>query len=624
MEACYNQINIEMNFVSFLQEDSTSTCTKALITAQVDQCAYVKTACAEESEYLDFLAFYYCSIDQNVPLIILICAVFVVVAFQFLGTTADNFLSESLEVVAAKLKISDAVAAVTFLALANGAADVITGIVAGGKGSSGVYIAMGGLFGAALFTVTVVFARCIQGDYDSKKKDMKEGQVYEGFNVEPKVFVRDVSFILMAGVYFYIIASVTTFTFLLVCVYLVIYVLYFIVVFYQISQDNKREKEAREKKDYGALGDESERQPIVPTEKAKSHHDLEVLHIKDPDAKSAIDKIKRAVDERLQKEDPEGYKLRKAARKPTVAHALWQYVYLNTYYSQKLQAKRAIRRARAHKGTIEEEPLGEEGRVGSEQSEDEYGDNLWGRFMFRYDQVLLFIRQLTIPQFNEKEYSHWMALAPPIFGTFFLCWTFGIIPPGKTWVWWIVLGIAGGLELLHIIFFRVNFAKRFGAIQGLVAFLVSAMWIDLVATCFMDMLALITVISGLPLTYLSLTMLAWGNSMDDYFIDYVVSKKGKGPMAVTGVFAGQFFNLLLGFGGGMFRLTLQSSIDFNFYTGGSDNVLNIFLLVSFIFVLILTLVVAWSNKFKLGKNMMYFLMAYYVIFLIVATIIVAL
>ena len=612
-----------MQFVSFLQDDST--CTKTLINAQVDQCTYVKTACADQTDYLNFITFYYCDIDQNVPLIILVCALFVVVAFQFLGTTADNFLSESLEVVAAKLKISDAIAAVTFLALANGAADCITGIVAGGKGASGVYIAMGGLFGAALFTVTVVFARCIQGDAEAKSKH-KDAQPNEGISVDPKVFVRDVSFILSAALYFYIVASFTAFTIPLVCFYFVIYILYFVVVIYQISRDNKGKKKENEKKTYGTLNNEPERQPIIAVEPVHSHHDLDILQINDPEAKSAIQKIKDAIDQKLQEENPEGYKLKKSQQKPTLAHALWQYVYLNTYYSQKLQAKRAIRRARAHKASLEEEKLGEEGKVApSEPSEEEYADNLWGKFMFRYDQVTLFIRQLTIPQFDDTSYNFWLSLAPPIFGVLFLSWTFGVIPPTKTWVWWVILGICAALELLHVILFflNVNLAKKVGAIQGLLAFIVSAMWIDLVASSLMDMLALITVISGLPLTYLSLTMLAWGNSMDDYFIDYVFSKKGKGPMAVTGVFAGQFFNLLLGFGGGLFRLCLSGPLSFDFYTGGTDNALNIFLLVGLIFALVAILAVAWFTGFKIGKRMMYFLMSYYVIFIIAATIIIA-
>jgi len=620
---------LKMQFVSFLQQDNG--CTKALIKQQVDQCAYVKQACADQSDYLNFLAFYYCAIDQNVPLIILICALFVVVAFQFLGTTADNFLSESLEVVSAKLGISEETAAVTFLALANGAADVITGIVAGGKGQNGVFIAMGGLFGAGLFTVTCVFSRCIQGDMAFKKKENPDKE-YEGIEVKPGVMVRDVSFILLAAVYFFIVASVTSFTIPLVCVYLLIYIIFFCVAFYQIKTSKKGPRGQEEKaKSQNALQHENEEdKPLVPAENKKeeekakpksgnvpSKPDIHTLVIHDPDAKNAITKIKAAITKKLES-DPEHQK--KKAKKQPAALALWQYVYLNTYYSQKIQAKRAMRRARAQHANLDEEELGSEGKNPDEISEEEYADNLWGRFMYRYDQVLLFIRQLTIPQFNEKTYNKWMALATPIFGTCFLAFTFGGLPPAKPWGWGVIFGIAGFLELLTIIFFNVNLAKKIGAIQGLLAFLVSAMWIDLVASCFMDMLALITVISGLPLTFLSLTVLAWGNSMDDFFIDYVVAKKGKGPMAITGVFAGQFFNLILGFGGGMFRLTLKGPVNFGFYAGGNDNAMNVLLICSFIFTLATTLFIAWINKFKLGKKLMYFLMTFYVCFIIACTV----
>jgi len=53
------------------------------------------------------------------------------VAFYLLGTTADGYLAPSLEQISKKLKISEQLAGVTFLALANGAPDVIGAIVAG-------------------------------------------------------------------------------------------------------------------------------------------------------------------------------------------------------------------------------------------------------------------------------------------------------------------------------------------------------------------------------------------------------------------------------------------------------------------------------------------------------------
>lgn len=54
------------------------------------------------------------------------------------------------------MKISEAMAAVTLLALANGAGDVITAIVAGGApGSAGINYDVGALYGAGFFVCAV-------------------------------------------------------------------------------------------------------------------------------------------------------------------------------------------------------------------------------------------------------------------------------------------------------------------------------------------------------------------------------------------------------------------------------------------------------------------------------------
>jgi len=69
----------------------------------------------------------------------------------------------------------------------------------------------------------------------------------------------------------------------------------------------------------------------------------------------------------------------------------------------------------------------------------------------------------------------------------------------------------------------------------------------------MNFLELLALISGLRQDFLGLTFLAWGNSLGDLFANSALSKKGYGVMAVTGCFAGQLFNLLIGFGIALIR-----------------------------------------------------------------------
>jgi len=141
-------------------------CDAASITAAHDPCQYAKDHCGDEFEVVPFIDYYYCNFGEGplrIVITIVFAIVFVAVVFNFLGSTADTYLGPTLEAISKELKLSDAIAGVTLLALANGASDVISGIVAGGKASGGFDIAVGGLFGACLFTITCVLANCIMG-----------------------------------------------------------------------------------------------------------------------------------------------------------------------------------------------------------------------------------------------------------------------------------------------------------------------------------------------------------------------------------------------------------------------------------------------------------------------------
>ena len=106
-------------------------------------CGFVRTqeACQPGSQF-DFLQLYYCSLTDtlgygwyrilagglviNVSCLLLTSQGFVfVVAMYNLASTADLYLSPSLERMTVKLGLSESIAGVTLLAFGNGAADVL-------------------------------------------------------------------------------------------------------------------------------------------------------------------------------------------------------------------------------------------------------------------------------------------------------------------------------------------------------------------------------------------------------------------------------------------------------------------------------------------------------------------
>lgn len=72
-----------------------------------------------------------------------------------IGALVDEYIGAAIQYIVKKFKMGDAIAGCTLIALANGAGDVVTAIVASG-GEDGVAYNVGALFGAALFVCTLV------------------------------------------------------------------------------------------------------------------------------------------------------------------------------------------------------------------------------------------------------------------------------------------------------------------------------------------------------------------------------------------------------------------------------------------------------------------------------------
>jgi len=60
-----------------------------------------------------------------------------------------------------------------------------------------------------------------------------------------------------------------------------------------------------------------------------------------------------------------------------------------------------------------------------------------------------------------------------------------------------------------------------------------------------------------------MTFLALGNSAGDYFTNAQLSKMGFGVMALTACYAGNFFNLVIGFGATMVLGAINNKTDEN-------------------------------------------------------------
>lgn len=147
-----------------------------------EACAFVKHACTNSSLY-PYVVPYYClptympsmspsTVHAGVTLFFMVWLLFL---FSALGLVASDFFCPNLSSIAGTLGMSDSVVGVTFLALGNGAPDVVSTFRAMDKQAGA--LALGELMGAAVCTISVVCGSIM---------------VFHSFSVPPFVFLRDV------------------------------------------------------------------------------------------------------------------------------------------------------------------------------------------------------------------------------------------------------------------------------------------------------------------------------------------------------------------------------------------------------------------------------------------------
>eukprot|EP00970_Alexandrium_tamarense_P009625 scaffold1928_cov109-Alexandrium_tamarense.AAC.50 len=120
----------------------------------------------------------------------------------------------------------------------------------------------------------------------------------------------------------------------------------------------------------------------------------------------------------------------------------------------------------------------------------------------------------------------------------------------------------------------------------LYGFCIAATWLDSIADKLVELLVLFGILLRIPNTIMGLTVLAFGNSLQDLIANVSISKKGLSTMAVTACLAGPIFNLCIGMGMGFWALLkstgkneIEVKFPTNLKTGFYFTIANMILLV---------------------------------------------
>ena len=113
-----------------------------------------------EYEMFNMFEVYWCMFGGLLYLFLPVVVLAIGIIFKYTAIAVDEFIATGIQRISESIGLSESLAAVTLLAFANGAGDVITAIVAGG-GEGGVSYNIGALYGAGLFVLSAVVAIAI-------------------------------------------------------------------------------------------------------------------------------------------------------------------------------------------------------------------------------------------------------------------------------------------------------------------------------------------------------------------------------------------------------------------------------------------------------------------------------
>ena len=516
------------------------------------KCDFVLSYCGEESTYFDLIGFYYCTLDQSLLLIILLALPWLSFCFYWLASTSEKYLEPSLSLGAATLGLSQSLAGVTIIALANGMPDIISAYAAGNsKGPHGLNIVFGSLFGASIFSISIVLSVLL---YYSRN-----------LQLPGKVIIRDCIFYVLADVYILYLGTLSEIQLVHISGIFLFYALFVIFTVYQEIQMHRA-------------------------------HDLS-LSIHDISRLASMNNVFNDQIELVKHRDVS----------PKFDHPL----VLN---SQILDLEVHQARVPSFKLLFQQD-LSMHDSINDDIT---HNDGKWRKVVKYLELPLDIVRDLTIPVIRRTKIDKLLIPLYPLFAGILVMWQLEYIYNyGDNVLFWVMfVSVAAVLgATLHLISKNRRGIEILSWVFIPLSAIISIVWLQVVANLLLDLLILIKIGSSLPSQVIGLTLIAWGNSLGDMFIGIALAKKGLGVMAISGIFAGQLFNLQIGFG--LVLLNQTGIIRLNLFTHSNEDRINLILVLFSLIGLVCTLIYGSLKKFKFNNTYRYYLMGFYLIFCIV-------
>ncbi|XP_076800704.1 mitochondrial sodium/calcium exchanger protein-like [Clavelina lepadiformis] len=567
-------------------------------------CQFVNTTdnCAMDEGFINYIKVAFCETKpKNLPLIATGYAVWLILLFVGLGTTAEGYFCPALEFIAANLRLSHNIAGLTIVAFGNGSPDIFSAIAAfTNSNPTAAGVAIGALLGAAMMVTTVVAGLVA---------------TTQSFEVAKRPFMRDMIFFIATAFWIFCLLYQGSITLLNSIGFLCLYVFYVGVVI--VGRYIHQRQRAR-----NFISKEMQNEENVDSVNKATSYDERSRLLSPPPINTSI---------------------RNTNNNNADSEREWVDVRIRT----SSWATSTHKHHNNQDGAEEAEKNVTSGEFSDDDDEHEIDFN--GRSVFFmlatglnpldakdwrearhvFKIIILlqvpwnFLCKATIPVVKvngarrnwNRPLNCLNLILAPIFCVF--ATKGGDVTLGDIFPLW-ALFLTIGCIAATVMWFTSNNLQPpvYHWVLAYVGFVIAIIWTYIIANEIVNLLQTFGVIFNVSNVVMGLTFLAWGNSIGDVVADVTLAKQGFPRMSWSACFGGPLFNLLIGVG-------LPCTIT-NIKHGGDNPILVSFstleaVLCGGVFLsLCFTFVVVPLRRFQLTPKFGMILVALYVVWVIFA------
>jgi len=412
-----------------------------------------------------------------------------------LAYISDNYISAAIAKISIYLKLSQSLAGSTLLAFSNGASDVITAIVATNSTEDDSLV-MGSLFGASIFTTTIAMAIIILGSRKRKVEHLFKVR----FSIIFTIYFLAIAVLLSVG-------SLNIDYIWIGLTFFLLYIIYIVVL------------EVQERKS---------------TNKKLSTLSQQLLHL---EGKVTIgpheDELKQTLIDEIN--ELKGSEVNKSLsfEEPNEVPQLAPLSDDENPPSAYIVVMDKVRRQILYGWKASHSCL---------------------RILYIVEGPLHAIIRLILPPVDDPMIFKSKILIYPFSAVFFCLaskgwlWQSVRIEDHDVPIWTIGLSVSLILLLATLIWSQWKHKPTPRKLYLFITIVTGLFWLDFLVSLIVDAISFVQLWTNASDLYLGMTFLGLSNSSVDLFVDYLLARRGLEVMAITGVFSGQMFNLLLGFG----------------------------------------------------------------------------